>query len=55
MLESIHYPITLKSSLSGGILESICAMDCNQFVKATFLQVTSIVLLYCLVDSATEW
>ena len=44
--------IALKSSLSGGILESMCAMDCTLFVKAvlsplsgsTFRRVTPTIL-----------
>ena len=47
-LESVHHPIALKSSLSGGFLESMCLMDCALFVKAVasplsgsaFVQVT---------------
>ena len=54
MLESVHRPIALKSSLSGGILESMCAMDCAPSVRAVlsplsgsaFLQVTP---LFCLI------
>ena len=56
MVESVHCPIALKSSLCGGILESMYAMDCTPFAKAvllpffgsSFLQVTSIVLSYCI-------
>ena len=62
MLESIHRSIALKSSLSNGILESMCVMDCTPFIKVlllpffrfSFLQVTLIVLLYCLLDSLEE-
>ena len=56
MVESVHRPIALKSSLCGGILESMCAMDCTPFVKgvlspffgSAFLQVTPTVLTYYL-------
>ena len=62
MLKSVHRPIALKSSLSGGILESICAMDCALSVRAvlsplsgsTFLQVTPSVLSYCLPNCIAE-
>ena len=62
MLESVHRPIALKSSLSGGILESICVMDCAPFVRAVlsplsgsaFLQVSPSVLSYCLPDCIVE-
>ena len=54
MLESVHRPIALKSSLSGGILESMYVMDCAPSVRAVlsplsgsaFLQVTP---LFCLI------
>ena len=51
MVESVHRPIALKSSLFGGILESMCVMDCASYVKVlsplprfAFLQVTPTVL-----------
>ena len=58
MVESVHRPIALKSSLCSGILESMCAMDCTLSVKgvlspfsgSAFLQVTPPVLTYCLSD-----
>ena len=58
MVESVHRLIALKSSLCGGILESMCAMDCTPSVKgvlspfsgSAFLQVTPTVLSYCLSD-----
>ena len=56
MVESVHRPIAMKSSLCGGILESMCTMDCTPSVKgvllpfsgSTFLQVTPTVLTYFL-------
>ena len=58
MVESVYRPIALKSSLCGGILESICAMDCTPSIKGAlspfsefaFLQVTPTILTYCLSD-----
>ena len=54
MTENIHRPIALKSSLCGGILESMCVMDCTLSIKSilllffgsAFLQVTP---LFCLI------
>ena len=62
MLESVHRSIALKSSLSGGILESMCAMDCAPYVRAVlsplsgfaFLQVTPTVLSYYLPDCIAD-
>ena len=63
LLESVHCPIALKSSLSGGILESMCAMDYASFVKvvlsplsgSTFRLVTPSILFYCLPNCIAEY
>ena len=62
LVESIHRPIALKSSLCGGILESMCEMDCTPSVKGVlspfsafaFLQVIPTILSYCLPDWIAE-
>ena len=62
LVESIHCPIVLKSSLCNGILESMCTMDCPPSVKAVllffstfaFVQVIPIVLFYCLPNWIAE-